>query len=97
MKTITIGCIDYTVDLVDSLEDEEGNEIFGQAAYDECKISILNRLAPQAKTATLWHEIIHAILVEYGFVDEHDDQMIHAIAHGTLGVLKNNPEIKLDD
>ncbi len=96
MKTIKIGCIDYAIEIVDLLEDDERNEIFGQVAYDECKIRILDRLAPQAKIATLWHEIIHAILVEAGFTGDHNEQMVSAIAHGITGVLKNNPRIEID-
>ena len=89
-------CIDYAVDIVALLEDDERNEIFGQTSYDECVIRILGRLAPQAKIATLWHEIIHAILVEAGFTGDHSEQMVSAIAHGVLGVLKNNPGIEIE-
>lgn len=96
MKTIKIGCIDYAVDIVALLEDDERNEIFGQVAYDESKIRILDRLAPQAKIATLWHEVIHAIPIEAGFTGDHNEQMVSAIAHGILGVLKNNPRIEID-
>ncbi|KKM70550.1 hypothetical protein LCGC14_0928510 [marine sediment metagenome] len=96
MKTIKIGCIDYAIDIVDLLEDDERKEIFGQLAYDECEIRILDRLAPQAKIAILWHEILHAILVEAGFVGEHDEHMVSAIAHGISAVLKNNPKIEID-
>lgn len=96
MKTIKIGCIDYAVDIVALLEDDERNEIFGQVAYDESEIRILGRLSPQAKIATLWHEVIHAILIEAGFTGDHNEQMVSAIAHGILGVLKNNPRIEID-
>jgi Zn-dependent peptidase ImmA (M78 family) len=86
---IRIGCIDYEIKIVDLLNDDEGNEIFGQCAYDECEIRILNRLAIQAKVATLWHEITHAILVNCGYVEEHDEQMVSAITNGILSVLRD--------
>lgn len=84
---IRIGCIDYKISVVETLEDEEGNEIYGQCAYDTCEIFILSRLADDAKRCTLWHEILHAVLVNAGFVGEHDEQMVAAIANGLLSLL----------
>lgn len=91
-----IGCINYTIVIADSLVDEEGNEIFGQCAYDTSEIQILSRLSAQTKLATLWHEIVHAILIDCGYAD-HDEQMVSALAHGILSVLKNNPKIEVED
>jgi len=96
MGTVRIGCIDYAIIMSDSLVDEEGNEIFGQCAYDTCEIQILSRLAAQTKLATLWHEIVHAILIDCGYAD-HDEQMVSALAHGILSVLKNNPKIEVEN
>ena len=96
MSTVRIGCIDYAITVEDSLVDDDGNEIFGQCAYDACEIQILSRLAAQTKLATLWHEIVHAILIDCGYAD-HDEQMVSALAHGILSVLKNNPKIGIDD
>lgn len=95
MGTVRIGCIDYTITIEDSLVDDNGDEIFGQCAYDACKIQILSRLAPQVRLATLWHEIVHGILIDCGYAD-HDEQMVSALSHGILSVLKNNPRIVID-
>ncbi len=87
---IKVGCIDYAISIVDLLEDDDRLEIFGQCAYDECEIRILERLALLAKVATLWHEIAHAILIDAGYINDHDEPMVSAIAHGITSVLKNN-------
>ena len=87
---VKIGCINYTIKEVATLEDDEGNEIYGQALYDVCEIRVLKRLDPQVKVATVWHEIIHAILVNAGYTGEHDEQMVSAIAHGIYAVFADN-------
>lgn len=87
---IKIGYFSYKIVMVDILIDDEGNEIFGQCLYDICEIRVLQRLSLQAKIATLWHEILHAILVNAGFTGDHDEQMISAIAHGILDMLISN-------
>ena len=90
---IRIGCINYAINEVETLEDDHGNEIYGQALYDICEIRILKRLEQQAKSATLWHEIVHAILVNAGYTGDHDEQMVSAIAHGIYAALVDNPGI----
>lgn len=89
-----IGCINYTIREVEILEDDHGNEIYGQALFDNAEIQLLKRLAPQVKQATLWHEIIHAILINAGWTGEHDERMVSAIAHGLYAVIIDNPGLK---
>jgi hypothetical protein len=93
MKTIRIGCLEYTIKEVDKLVDDDDRPIYGQVAYGDCEILIWKELDPQVRRATLWHEIIHAILVNAGYVGEHDEQMVSAISHGIYDVLLDNPEI----
>lgn len=90
MQQVRIGCINYKVVDVEGLQDEDGESIYGQVAYDACEIRLLAGLDPQARTATLWHEIVHAILVNAGFVGDHDEQMVSAISHGICAVLSDN-------
>lgn len=93
IEKIRIGCLEYTIKLVDKLVDDEDQPIYGQVAYDACEIRIWKELDPQSKQATLWHEIIHAILVNAGYVGEHDEQMVSAIAHGIYDVLIDNIDL----
>lgn len=93
MTKIRVGCINYEIVFLDGLVDDDGAAIYGQAAYDACEIRINSMLESQARVSTLWHEILHTILVNAGYTGDHDEQLISAIANGVHQVIIDNSEL----
>jgi len=92
MNKVRIGAIYYQVEYVPNLRD--GDEpIDGQLAHDESAIKLESTLSPAAQRATLWHEVMHAILVHAGY-ERHDEGQLAALSYGIMQVLVDNPELR---
>lgn len=87
-KQVAIGPITYKV-----AEVKTGDSICGDCNTMKCLIRINKTMDPQIKRVTLWHEIVHGILFTAGMLD-HDEQIVDAIAHGVVQVLRDNPELR---
>lgn len=87
---IKIGAINYSVVLVEDLEDGEGNRLDGNIVYGLCQIRLDSKLSEQAQLQVAWHEAIHAILSHAG-INRHNDNLIDALAYGVMDVIRNNP------
>jgi len=61
----------------------------GVINYFEQTIDTYVGLAPSVEWVNLWHEYLHGILHNAGY-DNHDEQMINALAHGICQVLTDN-------
>lgn len=83
---IQIGAIAY--ELVETPLDN----LHGDISTIRCRIRIDADQDSQAKRVTLWHEIIHGILYGAG-LREHDEQVVDALAHGIVQVLRDNPQL----
>ena len=92
-ESIRIGGIEYLVIEREELRDD-GERIDGQFCHTESEIRLDAALGPQARRATLWHEILHGVLVHAGYTDEHDERMIAALAYGVMQVLQDNPVMR---
>jgi len=93
MKKVKIGPIKYKIVEKKRLTNHgRDTKLDGSASYSHCRIGIEKGLNKQAKRLTLWHEIIHCILVQNG-VGEHDERVVDAMAYGILDVLQDNPEL----
>jgi len=90
-NTIKIGPIEYNITLVSNYH--EGNECLdGQFVHSQSNIILEETLGGPARRATLWHEIIHGILIHAGY-QEHDEGHVSSIAYGIMQVLADNPWI----
>lgn len=88
---IRIGAIDYTVEETNNLYSDHGVRMGEHDSVLTC-IRINQNISPQAKRVTLMHEIVHAILANAGKCD-HDEEMVDLLAHGIVGVLRDNPHL----
>ena len=89
-QCVHIGGIEYLVVEHDPLR--EGDErIDGQFCHTESEIRLDAGLGEQARRVTLWHEIIHGCLVHAGYTNEHDEQMVAALAYSVMQVVRDNP------
>ena len=88
-KSIKIGPVVYEVTVDNRVANES---MWGQIVYAESKIELNPGMSAQHRSITLWHEIIHGMLIQGG-IREHDERIMDVLAHGIVGVLKDNPEL----
>jgi hypothetical protein len=88
---VKIGGLVYDVSLESKLFNADNTRLYGQIDYNLLTIKLEKDYAPQKQEATLWHEIIHGIAVEYGVELEEED--IGRIAGGVYQVIKDNPDL----
>lgn len=90
---VKIGGMIFDVIRVDELKHPSDNRrLDGNIRYGECKIYIDTSLSCQAELQTIWHEVIHGILVQAGMSEAADkEDVIEAIAYGVMAVLYDNP------
>jgi hypothetical protein len=86
---VKIGPIVYEVKEVSRLADEQ---LFGQICYTEGVIEMRPNLTPIMQEITLFHEIIHGMLLQGG-VREHDERILDVLAHGFTALFKDNPQL----
>lgn len=86
---IKIGGLPYSVKYQNDLRDNNGNKLNGMINCDEMVIYIEACLPKIAARQTLWHEIIHGILIQGGMKD-HSESLVEMIAYGVLSALMSN-------
>lgn len=90
-KVVKIGPHTYTVNEVERLQDGDGvKTLYGQIKCAQQVIEVEKRLVGSYKRQTVWHEILHGILENAGIREDHDEQMIDALATGIVQVLQDN-------
>jgi hypothetical protein len=88
-KQVKIGPLLYEV----TEEARVANEsLWGQIVYAEAKIELNPGMTAQHRRITLWHEVLHGMLIQGG-IREHDERILDVLAHGIVGVLQDNPEL----
>lgn len=87
-KTIRIGTVDYIVTVVSGLMDGDVN-LNGHIVYNQSEIRVEQDMTPLMKYIIIWHEVIHGILEQAG-IDEHDENVVVALAYGIANVLRCN-------
>lgn len=90
---IKIGPITYEVVTVPGLRDgADGKKLFGEIKYGSCEIRVESNYAPQQTRQTLWHEIVHIVLVQLGRADESNDEaLVDGMAYALMRVIEDNP------
>lgn len=92
VSKVRIGGIVYDVLEVENLlDDSKATKINGQIKYNTTEILIEKNLSEQAKEVTLWHEIIHGIIIQASM--EQEEKLIEVLGYGIFGVLQDNPDI----
>lgn len=86
-KKLKVGGVVYEVNITDKLE--LGSQYSGEILRSERKINIRPIVS---KEETFLHEMVHAILYMGGY-NEHDEQMVEAIAQGLWAVIVDNEKM----
>ena len=93
-KILHIGGIDYKIEF--PYEFKERTDLLGQHIAAQTVIRLTDRDGGGRKTSigslrdTFFHETIHAILWQYYGEKEIDEQLVCALSHGLIQVLKDN-------
>lgn len=97
-ETIRVGPVDYDVQTLDNLHDDDGF-LDGRIRHSDAVIQLSASLAAPARLVTLWHEAVHAISCQGGFNEqpwfaEHAEQLTTVLSYGIVQVLRDNPEMR---
>ena len=88
-KSVKVGPVVYDVKIAPRLA---ADGAYGAFARPEALIEIHPDMAMSMQEITLWHELVHIILV-HGGIRVHEEVVIDALAHGIVGVLQDNPDL----
>ena len=89
IKYVIVGAFKYKIIESDKMSDN------GTIDCEKLNIFIESSMNKQVKRQTLWHELMHAIMYEFGLPQsEHDEKLIDNIAHGVMQILRDNPELR---
>lgn len=97
VKTVRIGAIDYSVFLSESIAQK--NDLAGQICYPSLEIELDAGAQPQRQYVILLHEIVHGIFTHSKLDDTLNEKeklledVVEIVAHGMLGVIRDNPEL----
>ena len=87
---LVIGPLIYAVDHVSG----DDNSPWGEVKYAQQRITVLDSLTAGQQWITLWHEIIHAVLVQAGHEKlQGNEDLMNALSHGLVQVLMDNSEL----
>jgi hypothetical protein len=88
---ILIGGILYRIEYVYDLHDREGNLAQAALRWGEAIIEVESRLDPQEQRVSIWHEAIHLILRQAGYVNgEVPEDAIDSLGYGITSALRQN-------
>lgn len=83
-SVVKIGPIEYRIEMVDVFIGESNSDsLMGQIDYTNAVIRIRRDLMPDQKRGVLWHEIIHGILYQAGWLGhDHNEGITTAMEYG---------------
>ena len=90
--TVRIGGETYQVQPVADLHDHEGG-LNGKVRVNDRLIEIEEEMHPAQQRVTLWHEVVHALLVHAG---QHAqvEEVVGVLGYGIVQVLRDNPWLR---
>lgn len=91
---IRIGPVDYRVQEVENLLDDDGvTKLNGHIKHNLTQIFIDKHMDVQTKRVTIWHEVLHGILMQMGFEDQ-NERLVEATSYGIVSALRDNPWLR---
>ena len=88
-KTIKIGPQVFKYLIIENLKNNKGDGVSGYISFNQSEIQIDSDQDNFSKRVTLWHEILHGILVQSA-AKKHDESIIDALSYGIVQVLDDN-------
>ncbi|MFV0517240.1 MAG: hypothetical protein ACK5MV_07580 [Aminipila sp.] len=95
-ENIRIGGVDYKVELQGALNDGV-NMLYGQIDYQASEIKLNDDIeGHQHQCITLWHEVLHGIVNNFGMEIEDEEKIVDMFAKGIYQVLQDNGAVLFD-
>lgn len=97
-NTLEIGPFTYKIVIKDEILSSDGKQLLGSVEYDSGTIELRKSQSKDSFMTTLWHEIVHIILLQYG-IDQNNkvkierEKLVDTISYGIYEVIKRNPWI----
>ena len=92
MMIVRINGIEYQVKKARYVDVNGSIDNWGSCSFKEQTIEISENLGYDRQVHTMWHELVHAILYEYGireFINEDKEELVcNLFASGIIGILK---------
>lgn len=74
MNKIKICGVPYKVKEVDVIDEGLGGIAQGKIIYSKATILLKRKLPKKLKKQTLFHEVLHGMLVQLGYTDQSEDE-----------------------
>lgn len=88
---IKIGPMVFTVESTDGLRGGDDIKLAGRVQYGACKIAIEDSYCAQAQRQTLWHEIVHIVLLQNGQEEMGANEgLVEMLANAFMQVVQDN-------
>jgi len=99
MDSIKIGPLRYKVRECEELKADDGRGMYAELDCPKSEIRLWAAITEDHRPVTLWHEALHAILIQAGMEKlSGNEQVISVLSHGIVQVLQDNPEmVKVGD
>ena len=99
MSKVKIGPLDYDVFFRYQLKAPDGDPSFGFLTDDSVRIGIDTESVPIIRYRSLWHEMLHGILLNAGYTSQENstdevERMIRVLATGIIDILIENPDVR---
>lgn len=91
LPQVKIGHIEYDITDVPNLVTDSGQSLFGNVSYSRETIQLDKNLTPARRLEVLLHEIVHAIINEYGH--EQNETLVNAVGLGLANVIVDNKQL----
>ena len=93
VKTVKVGPLVYDVEEVEDLRSSrKRKKLWGLVDHIRCKILLRRENAAQLKRHTLWHEIVHLVLMQAGREkDSRKESLVNLLAYSLMQVVEDNP------
>ena len=97
-EVVRIGSCDYSVEYTDENIVVDHKECYADINYDNHAIRINNNIGDiQQKELSFLHEMFHGIVADRAIEVEDEELVVEELAKGLHQVIRDNPEMFLDD
>ncbi len=93
IDSVKVGPLEYPVFVVENLASPEGENLLGELVYKDARIMLDPDQDENVQVLTLWHEIMHAILMQTGHCRDDDEGLADALSFAIVQLLRDNPTL----
>jgi len=93
VRRVKVGPLLYDVEEVEDLRSSgKGKSLWGKVDHVGSRVLVRAENAVQQKRHTLWHEIVHLVLMQAGRrKDSRKERLVDVLAYSLMQVVEDNP------